>query len=194
MKILELPVRFQNGDLIYTTKKIKVETVCPICEGKQTITYKNKNMRCLECMGKGKTTSSNFTNIVCDDPYIISNTKINVNSNGGISIKYKGKCGSSFYDRAENNLFVTKEEAKLRCKELNKVREYINIKNIIIQDRFKETHPSMDKIQVKFLYYKINNKFDKDIVVNKDHVLKDGYINYLICKLLNIETIKVVVE
>ena len=192
---LEIPVKFQHGDTIYTTKKTKMEIACSICEGKKTITYNNKEMRCPECMGKGKFTSSKDINTVCDEPYIISATKIEVNSNGGINVKYRGKCGfSSRLNRSEDNLFLTKEEAQFRCDELNKVRVRINVNDIIIQECFKESHPSTDKIQIKFLFYKINKKFDKEIVVDKNNVLQDGYINYLLCKLLNIEVIKAVVK
>lgn len=89
---------------------------------------------------------------------------------------------------------MTKEEAQVRCDELNKETIIIPIDNIIIQDSFKNTQPSLDKIQEKLEYYKKYNRFDKRIVINKDNVLQDGYINYLICKILNIKTNKVVVE
>jgi RecJ-like exonuclease len=193
-RILEIPVKFQKGDIIYTTKQIKLEKECHICEGKGTITYNDKNMRCPECMGAGKFISNKQKHVVCDDPYEISCTKISINSNGDISVKYKGYCGFNTLNRAEDNLFSTKEEAQKRCDELNQEKVYINVKDIFIRDDFKATQPSLDKVQEKLDYYKQNKKFDKYIVINKDNILQDGYINYLLCGLLNIDVVRAVVE
>jgi len=194
MKILEISVKFQKEDVVYTTKQTKIEKMCPICEGKKTIKYNDKDMKCPECMGIGKFTSNKQISIVCNEPFIISTTKISINSNEDISVKYKGCCGFSHLNRADSNLFLTKEEAQTRCNELNKEKIYINVKDIIIQDSFKETQPSLDKIQIKLDYYKVNKKFDKYIVIDKENVLQDGYINYLLCGLLNINVVRAVVE
>lgn len=194
MKKLEIPVKFSREDIVFTIKKIKPEVNCSICEGKGTIKYNDKDMKCPECMGKGKFTSDKQINAVCDKPYIISTIKISVNNSGGITVRYKGCCGITPLNRGEENLFSTKEEAQARCDELNKEKTFISISDIIIPDIFKETQPSIDKIQTKLEYYKANNKFEKDIVIGKERVLKDGYINYLICKLLNIDFVKVTVE
>lgn len=195
MKKLEITVKFTQEDTIYTTKKIKVENVCSICEGKKTITYNNKEMRCPECNGRGNLISNKFTNIVCNEPFVISATKIEVNSNGGTSVKYRGNCGiSARLNRAEDNLFLTKEQAIKKCKELNKEKVFINISDINIEPCFRETQPSIEKVQSKLDYYKANSKFDKEIIIDRNNVLQDGYINYLICNLLNIEAIKAVIE
>lgn len=194
MKTLEIPVKFQKEDAIYTLKKVKVETNCSICEGKGTIKYNDKDMKCPECMGRGKFTSNKQINVVCDEPYIISATKISINSDNQITVKYKGRCGNSSLNRAEDNLFTTKEEAQKKCDDLNKVRAWIEVDDIIIPECFKATKPSMDKIQRKLDYYKNHEKFDKDIIINEENVLLDGYINYLLCGLLNINIVKVVVK
>lgn len=194
MKILEIPVKFQKGDTIYTTKQTKIEKVCPICEGKKTIKYNDKDMKCPECMGIGKFTSNKQVYVVCDELFEISTIKININGSGQPSVKYKGRCGFTMLNRAEENLFLTIEEAQIRCAELNKDRTWVNVSDIVIQDSFKETQPSIEKIQTKLSYYKENGKFNKDIVINKEKVLQDGYINYLICGLLGIEITKVIIE
>jgi DnaJ-class molecular chaperone len=194
MRTLEIPVKFQKGDTIYTTKQTKVEMTCHVCEGTGKIKYNEKHMKCPECMGAGKFQSNKQKHIICDDSYVISTTKISINNNGDASIKYKGYCGYTALNRAEDNLFFTREEAQARCDELNKEKTFIRIENIIISDCFKLTEPSIDKIQNKLEYYKVNKKFDKNIVVDKEGVLQDGYINYLLCKLLNIDVVKVVVE
>ena len=195
MKNLTISVKFQKDDTIYTTKKVKAEEpIFPICEGKKTITYNGKEMRCPECNGRGSIISNKFTNIVCDEPFVISATKITVNSDGRIIVKYKGHCGYTSLNRAEDNLFETKEQAVIRCKKLNKETIFINVSDINIQESFKNTPPAIEKIQDRLEYYKANNKFNKEIIINKDNILLDGYITYLICKLLNIDVAKVIVE
>lgn len=194
MKTLEIPVKFQNGDTIYMTKQTKVEMVCHICEGTGKIKYNDKDMKCPECAGVGKFMSDKRINVVCEEPFVISTTKISINNNGDISVNYKGHCGYNNYNRAEENVFLTKEEAQARCDELNKEKIFIKVDDIIIKDCFKETPPSVEKTLFKLDYYKTKKQFDKNIVINKKNVLQDGYINYLICKLLNINVIKVIIE
>jgi hypothetical protein len=194
MRTLEIPIKFEKGDTIYTTKQVKLENVCPICEGKGTIKYNDKDMKCPECMGKGKFISNKVTNIVCDEPYVITSLKISVRGDNSISVKYRGNCGLSTLNRPEENLFLTKEEAQIRCDELNKERIWINVKDIAIQDEFKKAPPSIDKISSKLDYYRKNKKFDSNIIINKKNILQDGYITYLLYKLLNIDTVKAIVE
>jgi hypothetical protein len=95
-------------------------------------------------------------------------------------------------NRAEENLFETKEEAQARCDELNKEKIYVDIDDIVIQESFSQ--PSIEKISDRLNYYKEHGKFEKDIVINKENVLLDGYITYLLCKLLNINSIRATVE
>ena len=194
MKTLQIPVKFQKGDIIYTTRQTKLEKNCSVCEGTGRIKYNDKNMRCPECMGTGKITENKNILKVCDDPFVITLTKISVDNNGNITVRYKGNCGFVRLNRAEESLFSSKEEAQLKCDEMNKDRINIRVDDIIIQDSFKESKPSVDKIQNKLEYYKVNNKFEKNIVVDKNNILQDGYINYLICRILGIEVVKAVVE
>lgn len=194
MNTLQIPVKFKNGDSVYTIKQSKLEKTCTVCEGTGKIKYNNKDMRCPECMGVGKFTTDKVMQTVCEEPFIVETTKISISSHDNASVKYKGRCGQVRVNRAEENLYSTKEEAQAKCDELNKEKIYINICEIEIQDSFKETRPSLDKIQEKLSYYKNNNKFNKNITIDQNKVLQDGYITYLICKMLNIETVRVVVE
>lgn len=194
MMTLEIPVKFTKEDTVYTTKQTNLELQCNICEGTGTIVYNNKNMRCPECHGKGKFTSNKKVYTVCEEPFVISTTKISISSNGKVTVKYKGNCGYSKYNRSEDNLFHSKEDAQKKCDELNKVKIMVNIDDIIIPDSFLLTQPSIDKIQAKLDYYKVNNKFDKHIAINKENVLQDGYINYLLCHLLNIHAVNVIIQ
>lgn len=194
MQTLELQVKFSKEDIIYTTKQTKVKSICNICDGSGTIVYNNKNMRCPECAGKGEFISNKRAHVVCEEPFIIAITRININSNGSTSVRYKGRCGLSTLNRAEGNLFSTKEEAQKRCDELNREKFYMHVSDIVIQEKFKESQPSIDKIQAKLDYFKKNNTFESHIVVNRENILQDGYINYLLCSLLNIDTAYVIIE
>lgn len=191
MKTLVIPVKYLNGDSVYTTKQSKLKKNCLVCEGVGRIKYNDKDIRCPECMGAGSFKTDKVIHIVCDEPFIINTTKITVNSSGDVSVKYKGYCGQIGMNRAEENLHLTKEESQAKCDELNKERVYMNVSDIVIQDSLK---PSIDKIQEKLIYYKDNNRFNKNIVVDQNKVLQDGYITYLICNMLNIKIVKVVVE
>ena len=194
MTILEIPVKFQKSDTCYTIKQTNAIDDCNVCEGKGKIKYNDKEMRCPECMGTGKIKLDKNICVVLNEPFVITLTKISITNNGIITVRYKGHCGCNSLNRAEESLFLTKEEAQLKCDELNKEKKLIMVKDIIIQESFKTTSPSVDKIQEKLNYYKENNKFKDNIVINKDNVLLDGYINYLICNLLNIEMIKAIIE
>ena len=189
---LQVPVKFINGDKLYTTKKVKVQIPCSICEGEGTIKYNNKDMRCPECVGVGYFTAKKaITHIVHEKPFVIKQTKIVIDNDGKTTIKYRGHCGTEILNRSVDNLFLTREEAQIRCDELNENLKLVNVEDIQIQEVFKENAPSPDKVINKIAYYKENGKFAKPIRVNKDNVLQDGYIDYLICKTFNINTTKV---
>lgn len=190
---LQIPVKFLNGEKLYTIKKIKVNVPCCICEGKGTIEYNEKNMRCPECMGTGSLETKKTTNVVHENPFIITQTKIAINRVGQLDIKYRGYCGFEILNRTEENLFLTREEAQEKCDELNKEIKVINVEDIEIQQVFKDHTPSPDKVINKLTYYKDNGKFAKYIRVDKNNVLQDGYIDYLLCKMFGIETTKVLV-
>lgn len=128
-RILHIPVRFEKGDTIYTTKREKVTTPCPICEGEKTIKYNGKDMRCPECMGAGVKVSGKLMNVVVEEPFVISTTKISINKEGTVSVNYRGNCGYTPFNRSDDNLFATKEEATTRCNELNK--EYVNVRYLV---------------------------------------------------------------
>ncbi|MDV3426305.1 MAG: hypothetical protein LIR50_03815 [Bacillota bacterium] len=194
MSNITIPLKFNKEDTIYTIKQVKFKNICPICKGTGIIKYKNKDMKCPECMGKGELISDKQTSIVVDEPFKIKSVKINMGDNHIRSIRYRGTCGLNEFNRAEGNLFFTKEEAQQRCDELNKERMTIDIKDIDIPKDFRNSKPSIDKIKRKLDYYKNNNKFDKDIIIDRDRVLQDGYITYLLCKMFNVNNIDVIVQ
>lgn len=195
MRILELPLKFEKEDIIYTTKQVKEEKVCDVCNGDKFITYNEKEMRCPACLGLGKITTNKKTNVVIEEPFKISSIDIKVKADGTVTrMKYRGSCGNSKFNRIEDNLFLTKEEAQVKCNELNRKRKTISVADIVIQDSFKYNKPSIEKIIDRLNYYNDRKKFSKDILVDENNVLLDGYISYLICKMLDLETVRVVIN
>lgn len=67
----------------------------------------------------------------------------------------------------------------------------INVNSIKIQDRFKRSKPSPEKIKTHLKYYIENNKFMKPIILDENSTLVDGYITYLIAKLFSYKKIDV---
>jgi excinuclease UvrABC ATPase subunit len=193
MTVMQIPVKYQEDEEVFATKQTKIEQTCHICEGKKTITYNGKEMKCPECGGVGKFISNKQMHVVCEEPFKVSTIKITINGSGA-TVKYKGRCGFNTMNRIEENLFETKEEAQKRCDDLNRERKYINLDDIIVQDSFKDTPPALDKISERLNHYKEHGVFTKDITIDKENILIDGYITYLICKLLNKDLVKVIVE
>lgn len=70
----------------------------------------------------------------------------------------------------------------------------IKIEDIVIQDSFKSSPPSTYKIAKCYGCYRKNKVFDRDIIINKDNVLTDGYVAYLVAKMFDIKTLSVVYE
>lgn len=67
----------------------------------------------------------------------------------------------------------------------------IKIEDIIIQKRFKTKRPGKEKIEECEKYYKEHGEVDKLVLVNRDNVLLDNYIRYLVLLENNIKEIEV---
>lgn len=68
----------------------------------------------------------------------------------------------------------------------------IKVKDIKIQDRYKESPPRAGKMELKLKHYKHCGKFEEEIIVNKHNVLIDGYTSYLIAKQEGIKSVQVI--
>lgn len=68
----------------------------------------------------------------------------------------------------------------------------MKLSGIKISNTFTSTTPKEEKMSVCRDFWINNHKQIKDIVVNKDNVLVDGYVQYLILKENNIEDAEVV--
>lgn len=63
----------------------------------------------------------------------------------------------------------------------------IRLEDIIIRDSFANTIPREGKMKACRDYWKENHKQDRYIVVDRNNVLVDGYIQYLVLKENNVE-------
>lgn len=173
--ILQIPTKFHLGQTVYTIRKIKPKNSCSMCKG------------------TGKNISNKLINIVCDDEFTIKIINPNIDKDG-VTVKYKIESDILTLKRAEENLFLSKKEAQAKCDELNNPRIAVKISDIVISNAFKNSKPSAGKILKKLDHYNRYGKFNTDITLDKDNILIDGYINYLICQLLHIDTIKVIIK
>jgi len=51
--------------------------------------------------------------------------------------------------------------------------------------------PKTNNLAEKYTYFKYNNKFKSPIVLDKSYTLVNGYITYLLAKMMGYETIEV---
>jgi hypothetical protein len=129
-----------------------------------------------------------------DESFKIKSIKINLSSKYTYAIRYKMEGGFESYNRAEENLYASKEEAQAACDNLNKERIFININDIVINADFSKTIPNTEKISERLNEYKELGTFKNEIVINKQNVLTDGYTTYLVCRMLNIPIVKTIIE
>lgn len=57
----------------------------------------------------------------------------------------------------------------------------VNIKDIIIPEEFKATYPRFRKMVQKREFYRKNNMYESQVILNRDFILIDGYTTYLLC-------------
>lgn len=65
----------------------------------------------------------------------------------------------------------------------------ININDIVISNPFKAFLPATHKIAKCYAHYKKNGVFDRNIVLDKNNELIDGYVAYLVAKMLGIKIV-----
>lgn len=66
----------------------------------------------------------------------------------------------------------------------------LSIDDIVIPDRFKKTMPSQYKIAQRMHALRTSGSFDREIIVDENNILLDGYTVYLVCKMLSITGIR----
>ena len=68
----------------------------------------------------------------------------------------------------------------------------IKISEIIIPESFAQTHPKQYKIDKCKEYWIKTGRQSKYIVVNKENILQDGYVMYLVLKEFDIEEARII--
>ena len=72
------------------------------------------------------------------------------------------------------------------------MKHKLKISDIKIPKSYRFSKPRQEKLDACRDYFRCHGIIDRDIVVNKDNIIKDGYIGYLILKENGIEDIDVV--
>jgi hypothetical protein len=67
----------------------------------------------------------------------------------------------------------------------------VPIESIKITMRFKKSLPNSWKILRQYESYKSKGQFDNKIIIDSNMYLRDGYTQYLIAKMLGLETVTV---
>jgi hypothetical protein len=67
----------------------------------------------------------------------------------------------------------------------------IELDKINIPENFKRDLPNKSKISARYNFYKKTGSFDREILVDENNRLIDGYTTYLICKMVGIENVRV---
>lgn len=67
----------------------------------------------------------------------------------------------------------------------------ILLKDIIIPNSFKKSKPRFNKLYACQSFYECYGKMDRDIYVDKDNVLVNGYIAYLVYKNAGVTEVRV---
>jgi hypothetical protein len=66
----------------------------------------------------------------------------------------------------------------------------IDIDRIKVSDCIKKSLPKPDKIEQRYRFYKQTGEFDREIIIDEEYNLVDGYSTYLICKMLDIQKVR----
>lgn len=67
----------------------------------------------------------------------------------------------------------------------------IELDKINIPSNFKRDLPNKAKIIARYDFYKKTGGFDREILIDENNNLLDGYTTYLICKMVGIEKVRV---
>lgn len=196
MSKVNLNAKFGIGEEVYTIVQKKFSMPCSMCNAKKVITYNNVTTKCPNCHGTGKFEVNKMIWSVVDTIHEVSTIKASINK-CTTTVKYKVSPKTGFgatLNRCEASLFLTKSEAQHECDKRNEVHIDVKITDIKITTAFSNTIPDSDKIVKRVEEYKKHGKFDTSIVIDCKGYLVDGYSAYLVCKMLEVDTLRVTIR
>lgn len=107
--------KFDIDEEVYLIKQVPVKYDCPVCKGEGKFIHNGYEIKCSKCRGEGKLLDDKVRIWeVMDGTYKIYSIKVCHNGSCQ-TIRYK----VSGFNRAETNIFKTKEDAEKKCLELN---------------------------------------------------------------------------
>jgi len=131
--------------------------------------------------------------VVDEDVYNVSAIKPEIETEK-TTYRYTLSKNEKTIDRAEMNIFKSIKKAKSECAKRNGKEADIEVSKIKITSAFSNNIPKSELITKRLEEYKKTEKFNTDIIVSKNGYLVDGYSAYLVAKMLDLNTIKVLIE
>ena len=195
---LMFETKFGFGDKVYLIEEKPVTIECGQCNSKGNIESQllSMNITCPVCKGAGSIELRDILKWrVVEDPFTISEIKIKARSRNRNIIRYTAynkMRGSKHF--SEQNLYSSKEIAQSECYRRNRPSKRIDLVDIKIKNCFAHSLPNPEKMNACYEYYRNHHRLDRDIEINEDDVLVDGYVAYLVYKMLGIESVRAVIS
>ena len=185
--------KFGFGDKVYLIEEKPVIIDCRQCD---FYGFVSKDMVCPICGGTGLIELKDILKWrVVEEPFIISQTTIKASSRNRSFVRY------TVYNKtikskhiSEQNVYGSQEEAQLECSRRNRPSKRINLADIKLKNCFKHSFPRPEKINACYEYYRNHHQLDRDVEINEDDVLVDGYVAYLVCKMLGKESVRAIIS
>lgn len=200
---LEFNSRFNYGDTIYLIERKDKTKICNVCNGSKVIEHPvdKIEVRCPYCNGRGvKYIHGDLIWCVDEKPRIVKSIRIKAKSADNYKISYGLVQGDALgeiqelYTSENKNLFSSKELAQRECNKRNRVTKTMSLDVIRVTKAFENTPPVPDKIKECYENYRNTGSIGKEIVVNEDNFIIDGYVGYLVLKMMGIRSTKVVID
>ncbi len=84
---------------------------------------------------------------------------------------------------------LNKIKLRIRSKRLPLGVKEVKVKDIIISDRFKADLPRAEKVYEKYSNYRKTGRFEDKILLDENYLLLDGYITYMIARMVGVKKV-----
>lgn len=143
--MINIQSKYKPGDSLYTIVQvpIKKERTCDLCDGTAKIMYGKALILCPKCKGRKLFLDTGyFCWDVLEKPSTITSIRVKYHNEKNYTLRYN----VGGYKRAEEHLFLTKEEAIAACNELN----HAILENNTAVIKHKHTSKNLFNIDTKF--------------------------------------------